>query len=142
MALLDFIKNRDVQRPVSEQQSQQQAPETAKQMHTREAAEERANRVAPTPDQEARAKKIGEEMLKGTQSAQERPATVTEAPADQGTNSAHLQNQNHQNKTQEALSPTDGARGKTAVQEKVSAPERAPEQTQKTMARTTPSWER
>jgi hypothetical protein len=142
MAFLDFIKNRGEQRPVGEQQSQQQQPETAKQMYTRESAQEKANRIAPTPDQESRAQKIGDEIRNATQPAQERVAAAPAAPEDQGSNSAYLQNQNNQERSQEALSPTDNTVGKTALQEQAPAQDKAPDRTQRTMARTTPSWER
>ena len=140
MGFLSFIKDRQAQQPAAEQQSQQ--PETAKQMYTREAVEDKANRVAPTADQEKRAKEIGGEMLKPNQPAQEPSPASPSAPTDQGSNTAYLQNQSNQDKTQEALSPTDNTTGKTAVQEKAPAQETTTERTQKTIARPAPSWER
>jgi len=142
MSFLDFIKNREGQRPVAEQQSQQQQPETAKQMYTREAAEEQANRIAPTADHESQARKIGDEMRKATQPAQELVPAAPDAPSDQGSNNAYLQNQNNQDRAQEALSPTDNAAGKTAIQEPAPAQDKAPGQTPRTLPRPTPSWER
>jgi hypothetical protein len=142
MRFLDFIKNREDQSTATEQQSQQQQPETAKQMYTREAIEDKANRVAPTPDQEKRAQQIGDEMRKTTPLAPEASPAPPAAPEDQGSNSAQLQNQSNQDKTQESLSPTDSTTGKTAVPEKAPAPETTAEPTQKTIARPAPSWER
>jgi hypothetical protein len=142
MAFLDFINNRQGQRPGGEQQSQQQKPETAKQMYTQEAAREKANRIAPTADQEQRAQKIGDEMRKGTQPTQEAAPVAASAPDDRGSNAAQLQNQSQQGKEQKALSPTDDAAGKTAVQEKQPSQEKAPERPQQTVARRPPSWER
>jgi hypothetical protein len=140
-SFLDFIKNRGSERTASEQHSQQQ-PETAKQMHTREAIEEKANRVPVTADLQSQAEKIGGEVRKTTQPVQESAPPAPDAPADQGSNSAHLQKQDHQDKTQKPLSPTDDASGKTAVQEKAPTEEKSPDRTQKTIARPTPSWER
>jgi hypothetical protein len=142
MALLDFIKNRNAspQQSVAET-TQQQKPETAKEMYSRQAVEDKANRVAPTPDQEARAQKIGEEMRSAMQPQERSSPAPSNAPGEGGTNAAQLQNQNHQGKAQESLSPTDDARGKTAAHERQPAPEKAAERPQ-TIARRPPSWER
>jgi hypothetical protein len=136
MTFLGFIKNRQAQ-PSVEQQS-----ETAKQMYSREAIEDKANRVVATPDQEKRAKEIGNEISKPNQPTQALSPAPIDAPSDQGSNTAHLQNQSNQDKTQEALSPTDSATGKTAVQEKSQTQETTTEHAKKTIARPAPSWER
>ena len=41
MAFLDFIKNRDLQRPAAEQQSQQQKPDNAREYFSRQDAQEK-----------------------------------------------------------------------------------------------------
>jgi hypothetical protein len=139
MSLLDFIKNR---RSQQESTDQQPKPETAKEMYTREAIEENANRVGATPDQEKRAQQIGEEMRTATQSSPRLTTAPPDAPTDQSGNTAHLQNQSNQDKAQEALSPTDGFAGKTALQETSVAQETTNERKQNTIARPAPSWER
>jgi hypothetical protein len=140
MPFLDRFRSGGEQQAAVEQQSHQK-PETAKEMYTREAVRDQANRIAPTADQEQRAQKIGDEMRKATQPSQEPMPTAASAPDDRGSNAARLQNQNSQNKEQKALSPTDDAAGKTAVQEKQQAPQNIQQRPQ-TIARPTPSWER
>jgi hypothetical protein len=143
VAFLDFVKNRNAsqQQPVAEK-SQAQKPETAKEMYTREAAQEKANRVAPTADQEARAQKIGDELRKATQHLEHRDFGPSNAPAGSGSNAPQLQKQNKQDKAQEALSPTDDAAGKTAVQDKQPKQEKASDRRPQTVPRRAPSWER
>jgi hypothetical protein len=140
MAFLDWMKNRGQQSPAAE--PKQQKPETAKEMYTREVAQEKANRIAPTPDQEQRAQKIGEVLNKATQHREQSAPAPSNAPDEGSTNAAQLQNQNQQGKAQEGLSPTDDARGKTAGQEQQPAPEKTTERAQQTVARRPPSWER
>lgn len=140
MAFLDFIKNRAAQQPAAEK-AEQQKPETAKEMYSRQDAQAKANRIAPTPDQQSRAQKIGEEMRKATQHLQQ-PPTASPSAGEGSSNAAQLQKQNQQGKAQEALSPTDDAKGKTAVQEKQPAPAKTTERAQQTVARRPPSWER
>lgn len=138
MALLDFIKNRNAQtqQPAAEN-TQAQKPETAKQMYTRQASEVKVAQRPITPEIKAQADRATAAMEKATQHQQ-----AHSAPAPEGSsNTAHLQNQNQQDKTQAALSPTDDAKGKTAGQEKQPKPEKAPERPQ-TIARRPPSWER
>jgi hypothetical protein len=148
MAFLDFIKNRQASEPQpAAQKSQEQKPdaakpETAKEMYTREAAQEKANRIAPTPDQKQRAQKIGEVLNKATQHRDQAAPARPDAPDEGGTNDAQIQKQNQQGKTQEALSPTDDARGQTVAQEQQPAPEKTTERAQQTVARRPPSWER
>src|ERR1035438_631295 len=115
MAFLDFMKERtQAQTPVAET-SHQQKPEavrplTAKEMYTRESAQEKANRIAPTPDQEQRAQKIGEELSKATQHREQSAPARPNAPDEGSTNAAQIQNQNQQDKTQEALSRSEESR--------------------------------
>jgi hypothetical protein len=139
MAFTDWIKNRNAsQQPSVAENSQQQKPETAKEMYSREAAQEKAKAKPITPEIKAQADRVTATMDKATQHMQT-PAAA--APAEGGTNSPHLQKQNRQDKTQAALSPTDDAAGKAAGQAKQPAPEKTPERAQ-TLPRPKPSWER
>jgi len=80
MAFLDFIKNRGSQAPAAESQPQ---PETAKQMYTRQAAEEQA---APRPSemvrpgQQAKAAEAQALFDKATQAPQSPTPPPTPAP--------------------------------------------------------------
>jgi hypothetical protein len=141
MAFLDFIRNRNRQQSVA-QTSQERKPETAKAMYTRQAMEEKANRVAPTQDQEARARKIGEEFRKATQHSEQPVRPPSNGPNDDTNRAAQRDKQNRQDKTQEALSPTDGTAGKTASQEKPAPPDMTPPRNPPTLPRPRPSWER
>jgi len=140
MAFLDFIKNRNV----SQQQSvankpQDQKPETAKEMHSRQAAQEKAAEKPITPEIKAQADRAMATINKASQHLEPQPAP---AAPDGGSPAAHLQKQNHQEKAQPALSPTDGAAGKTAAQDKEKAPEKPVSRTPQTVPRRQPSWER
>ena len=69
MAFLEWIKNRGEHQPAGEQQSQQQ-PETAKQMYTRQDAEERVNAKPASqipPDQRERVEAVKADLQKATQ---------------------------------------------------------------------------
>jgi hypothetical protein len=137
---LDFIKNRNV----SQQQSvankpQDQKPETAKEMHSRQAAQEKAAEKPITPEIKAQADRAMATINKASQHLEPQPAP---AAPDGGSPAAHLQKQNHQEKAQPALSPTDGAAGKTAAQDKEKAPEKPVSRTPQTVPRRQPSWER
>jgi hypothetical protein len=136
MAFLDFIKNRNQQQPVAEK-SQEQKPENAKQMYTREAAEQKAAEKPITPEVKAQADKAMGTMREFQQQGSPSQPSVSEGSSP----NAHLQKQDYQDKAQHALSPTDGAAGKTASQEKTKAPEKQTERPQ-TIARRPPSWER
>jgi hypothetical protein len=143
MAFLDFMNDRQGQRPAGEQQSQQdRKPETAKEMYTREAAQDKANRIPATAEQKEQAQKIGTEMRQANEPNQEPSPSAPSAPEDRGSNAAQLQNQSNQGKEQKALSPTDDAAGKTAVQEKQQSQEKQTQRPQQTVARRPPSWER
>ena len=140
MALLDFIKNRNA----AQQQSvanrpQEQKPETAKEMHTRQAAQDKAAERPITPEIKAQADRAMATINKASQHLQPQPAP---AAPDGGSPAAHLQKQNHQDNAQPALSPTDGAAGKTAAQDKEKAPEKPVSRTPQTVQRRPPSWER
>ena len=140
MALLDFIKNRNA----AQQQSvanrpQEQNSETAKEMHTRQAAQEKAAERPITPEIKAQADRAMATINKASEHLQPQPAP---AAPDGGSPAAHLQKQNHQENAQPALSPTDGAAGKTAAQDKEKAPEKPVSRTPQTVQRRPPSWER
>ena len=140
MPFLDFIKNRNV----SQQQSvankpQDQKPETAKEMNSREAAQEKAAEKPITPEIKAQADRAMATINKASQHLQPQPAP---AAPDGGSPAAQLQKQNHQEEAQPALSPTDGAAGKTAAQDKEKAPEKPVSRNPQTVPRRPPSWER
>ena len=139
MALLDFIRNRNSSQQQSvANKSQQQKPETAKEMYTRQAGQEKAAERPITPEIKAQADRALATINKASQHLQ------PQAPAapDGTTNAAHLQKQNHQDKAQQALSPTDATTGKTAAQAKENTPEKAVSRAPQTVARRPPSWER
>ncbi len=141
MAFLDFINNRqESQQQSVAQTSQEQKPETAKEMYARQDAQAKASAKQITPEIKAQADRATATMNKATEHVQS-PAKRT-APETGSAPQAQLQNQSRQDKAQEALSPTDGASGKTALQDKEKAPEKAPQRAQQTMPRRPPSWER
>jgi len=117
MAFLDFIKNRNAsrQQPVADH-AQAQKPETARQMYAREAAQDKAAEKPITPEIKAYTDRALAAITKATQhiSPQAPPPA-----SDGGTQAAQLQKQHNQDKTQAALSPTDGTVGKTALQEMI-----------------------
>jgi len=140
MALLDFIRNRNAsQQQAVANKSQEQKPETAKELYSREAMQEKATQRPITPEIKAQADRATATMDKATQHRQSQAAPTS---GEGDSNSAQLQKQSHQDKSQEALSPTDSASGKTAVQEQQPAPEKTAERQQATVARRPPSWER
>jgi hypothetical protein len=103
MAFLDFIKNRA-----------QQAPE-AKPAPTQAPVKEAPKAIEQALSKEAlqTVKEVGERLQKATIQG---PST---APAGgDGSNAALRQNQNNQDKTQAAMSPTDRFNGQAATQKK------------------------
>lgn len=140
MAFLDFIKNRMAKgRQADAPKPQQSKPETAKQMYTREAAAESAAVKPISPEIKAQAARVMATMDKASQHAPHPSPRI--APETAGSPAAQLQNQHGQGKTQTALSPTDGAAGKTVTQDQV-RPLETPKHAQQTVARRPPSWER
>ncbi len=137
MAFLDFLKKR--QQQTTQPKPEQPKPETAKQMYTREAAAESAAVKPISPEIKAQAARVMATMDKASQYAQ--PPSPRIAPETAGSPAAQLQNQHGQGKTQVALSPTDGASGKTVTQDRV-RPLETPSPKQQTVARRPPSWER
>lgn len=146
MAFLDFIKNRGSQSPAAEPQSQSQ-PETAKQMYTRQAAEEQ---TAPKPSemvrpgQEAKVAEAQALFNKATQEPQS--PTPTPTPAPEGTaNPQPMQQQGiGQERIAPEMSPTSSlASARAQEADGPSAPSPTPAKSQQqTVARPTPSWER
>ena len=135
MAFLDFLKRGQPAR----QQAEAPKPETAKQMYTREAAVESAAAKPITPEIKAQADRAMATMKKASQHVP--PASPGVSAEAAGSPAAQLQNQHGQGKTQAALSPTDGASGKTVSQDQV-RPLETPKPKQQTVARRPPSWER
>jgi hypothetical protein len=155
MAFLDFIKNRNASQQQSvANKSQEQKPETAKEMYSRQAAQERADRkpVEQIPQADkAAAKSVGERIDKATQHLREqRPAQSS--PGDSASSPEPMrQNMMNQDKAAPALTPTSAQAGTPAVDK--AAPEAskgAPAKTQEKPAqrapqsvpRRPPSWER
>jgi hypothetical protein len=141
MAFLDFVNNRQgAQQQAVAQKAQEQKPETAKEMYARQDAQHKAASKNITPEIKAQADRAMATMNKASGHAQS-PAKRT-APETGSAPQAQLQNQSRQDKAQSALSPTDGAAGKTAIQDKEKAPEKTPQRAPQTMPRRPPSWER
>ncbi len=137
MAFLDFLKRGQAARQQAE--TPKPKPETAKQMYTREAAGESAAVKPITPEIKAQADRAMATMKKASQHVQ--PSSPGASAEAAGSPAAQLQNQHAQGKTQAALSPTDGASGKTVSQDQV-RPLETPKKPQRTVARRPPSWER
>jgi hypothetical protein len=144
MAFLDWMKDRPATQQQSvaktSQQQKQEAPEarTAKEMYAQQAAQDKAAEKTITPAVKTEADRATAFLDKASIHQQARNAPDAESG---GTNSAHLQKQNNQDKSQAALSPTDSFVGKTALQEKTPTPQTT-KVPQKTVPRRPPSWER
>jgi hypothetical protein len=147
-------RNASQQQPVAGN-AQIQKPETAKEMYSRESAQEKANAKAlgqMPPDQRAKVDRIKAALEKATQHI-DRSATVpSPAPADNaGSPAAVRQNMTGQDKTAPALSPTNTETGKTVTDKRAVAPsntpaakthDRPPSRPSQTIPRRPPSWER
>ena len=134
MAFLDFLKTRQQQTAAPKPQT-----EAAKQMYTREAGQELAAVKPVTPELKAQAARVMTTMDKASYHLQ--AASSKAAPETAGSPAAQLQNQHGQDKTQAALSPTDGASGKTVTQDQVK-PLATPKRPQQVVTRQAPSWDR
>lgn len=144
MAFLSFIKDRQGQQPAAEQQK----PETAKQMYTRQASEEKtaAKPIRQISDeQKARVDKVGADLQKSIRTSDmENPPSI---PTD-GTDNAQPMRQPmmNQGKAAPSLSPTSAQAGTLAAEKESASPSldsQAKSQSRpQTIARTTPSWER
>jgi hypothetical protein len=153
MALLDFIRNRGGQNPATEQQSQQQQPETAKQMYTRQDAEERTNAKPANqipPDQRERVEAVKSDIQKATQFQGQSSEAGAPAQQDSATSPQPMaQKAMGQDNVAPDLSPTSAKDGVRPSDDKQIAPSETParaETTQpsrpQTIARPAPSWER
>ena len=147
MGLLDFVKNRNQQQ--QEKPQEQQKPETAKEMYTRQGQEQGAQRSVNdlSPQETAKVEAVRSQLDKATshqrtESGQPQKQDNSSSPA------AVRQNQNAQDKTAPNLSPTSGQAGRSSAdqqpskQEPSKQPEKTPEQRPQTMPRPRPSWER
>jgi hypothetical protein len=152
MALFDFISNRDGQRTASEQQSQQQRPETYKEQKTREAAEEKVTAKPISqlpPDRQAQVDAVKSDLQKATQN-QEQSAVVSAPTPQDGATSPQpmMQKSMNQDKVAPASSPTSAQAGTPSTeQEAPSAANQGKTQDKsqdrpQTIARPAPSWER
>jgi len=146
MALLDFIKNRGGQSQAAEQQSQPQT-ETAKQMYTREAAEEKVNAKAPDHGMTSEQRAIMSDVQAKLQSQSAQPSQApTPTPAPEGAaNPQPMQQQGiADDRAAPEMSPTSGLASSRAQDvEGPSAPTSMPTKSQQqTIARPAPSWER
>jgi hypothetical protein len=154
MAFLDFIKNRDGQRPTAEQQSQQQKPENAKEMYRQKDVQDKAalKPLDQIPaDKRARVDAIRSELQKATQLQEKSAPVPTPAPADATASPQPMQqNMISQDKPAPDLSPTSAQKGTKAMEQEApaapdqpqsKAPEKSADQS-KTIARRPPSWER
>ena len=141
MALLDFIRNRGGQEQAT---ADQPKPETAKEMYRREASQENPKPVQSlTPDQQAKVAQARELFQQGTERAANAPSVNAEAPAGGATSPQPMrQMAMNQDKESPALSPTSAQAGTPSSERQVQAPEKSQQQVTRTMARTTPSWER
>jgi hypothetical protein len=150
MGFVDWIKNRG-QQPAAEQTSQQPS-ETAKQMYTREAAEEKAKPISQIPpDQQARVDQVKSDMQKATQVQGEASQAPSHSSEDGASPEAMAQKSMSQDKTAPKLSPTSAKDGMRPSDEERSAPAETPSQSQekspessqqRTIPRPPPSWER
>jgi hypothetical protein len=153
MAILDFIKNRQAQQQ-SKDQAAQPKPETAREMYARQGEQERASSRPMDqmpPQQQAKVEEVKAEMQKATQHLDHQAPANAHAPADATANPQPMrQNMMAQDKAAPQQSPTSAQLGQTANDKSASAPSRegqsqsqdSSQQRAKTMARTTPSWER
>jgi hypothetical protein len=142
MAFLDWIRNRNQQQPVANK-PQEQTPETAKQMYTREAAQDEAKRRSLTElplAVQSRLDGIRETLQRATQYHD--PNGGAAAPVGGMANREALrQNMMGQDRSTPALSPT-GMHAGTPDSERISPLITPRVERPKTLPRTPPSWER
>ena len=151
MAFLDFIRNRDGQRPAAEQQSQQQKPDVSQDIGARpsERGASAGKAVGQLPeDVRSEARNLGARLNQATRNIQSDAPASPQAPAD-ATDSQQPMRQNmmSQDKPAPDLSPTsaqDGIPMKDVERPGPSAatPARSQDQERQTIARPAPSWER
>lgn len=149
MGLLDWITKRNTGRQQSVAETPQR-PERAKEMYTREAAQEKTN-LKPLDrmpaDQLAKVDAIKAKLEKATQHIDAN--ALTPSPAANGNDSleAARQNMTGQGKHAPALSPTNAHAGKAAHETlpapSQESPSKAPDKPRpQTVPRPQPSWER
>jgi len=147
MAFLDFIKNRQSQQQPSESAAK---PETAKEMYTREAGQEKPAFKPNELSQSDKASltKAQELYQQGTSQGKDSPQVPAPAPEGATSQQPMAQMSMNQEKAAPALSPTSAQTGtRTNEQEAPASPDNAQSQSRsqeqaKTMARRPPSWER
>jgi hypothetical protein len=140
MGFLNWIKNHNAAREQSvANRTQGPKPENAKAMYAREAAQEKAAEKPITPEIKEKADRALATINKVAQHLGQ--AATPAAPETSWSPSAQLQRRDGQEKTQAALSPTDGTTGRTPSKERAKTPEKSPERP-KTLTRPRPSWER
>src|ERR1700677_1140330 len=119
MAFLDFINNRQGQRPAAEQQSQQQSQpqksEPTREINARGAGQEKEPAKQfenMRPDQQAKVAEARTLFRQGTQETAQAPSVRAQAPAD-NTESPQVMAQKsmNQDKAAPALSPTSAQKG-------------------------------
>ncbi|HTR34979.1 MAG TPA: hypothetical protein VMH80_03705 [Bryobacteraceae bacterium] len=151
MAFLVFLKKR--QQQTAQPKPQQPKPETAKQMYTREAAQQpRQNALESLSGAErGRLDEIKARIEKATQHAGHdspaREASVADTPV---TQQPMRQNMTAQDKSTPAMSPTSAQAGMTSVESGASVrptatpkvQQKTSQKPQQTIARPRPSWER
>jgi hypothetical protein len=120
MSFLDFMKERGQAQPSVAQTSQEQdsvaqKPQTAKEMYTRESAQEQATRnpVEQMPDsakqQAVEAAHPAAQLMDKATQHKEQSHDAPASPSDG--KEALMHNQSAEGKTQEAMSPTDSHKG-------------------------------
>jgi hypothetical protein len=154
MALLDFMKNRNAspQQAVA-QKAQAQKPETAKEMFTRQAEQDRTAQQPidrmPT-DQQAKVDAIKQRLESATRHISPEQSKEPVPVDNSGSREAMRQNMTGQEKAAPALSPTTAQAGKTAEkggpapsdERGAKSPEKPSARPQQTLPRRPPSWER
>ena len=147
MAFLDFIKNREGQRPAAEQQSQQQKPGVSQEISTRASQEQAAAQPSELvrPAQQARLAEAQALYSKGAEDMPQTTPVPTPAPEGGATNPQPMrQPMTGQERVAPDMSPTSAqASARAQDVEGPSAPSQTPAKSQQqTVARPTPSWER
>ena len=140
MALLDFIKNRQIPQQSSAPEAK---PETAKEMYARESVQQKASEKSPAslpPDQQAKVREVQATVHQATQSPDQSPSPAS--PSEGATNPQPMaQMATNQDKAAPALSPTTAQAGTRSHEHENASPSpaRTPE---RTVPRPPPSWER
>lgn len=151
MAFLDFIRNRDGQRPAGEQQSQQQKPEVSQDLSAGQSGRDAAGgkSLGQLPEEiKSQARDLGARVDQAARNIQADAPALPQAPADATGNQQPMrQNMMSQDKPAPDLSPTSAQDGIPMKDvERPGPPAETPsvtqEQARQTIARPAPSWER